>query len=304
MTAPSIVADTQQQSASLYPQRDPREGTMRRREFITLLGGAPAAWPLASYALQLSRPRRIGFLTSSSRPASIESSYHAGFLLGMRELGYVEGKDFIIEWRFAEGRLERFADFATELVQMDVDVLVPATPTAIRAVRQATRTIPIVMVFSTDPVGNGFVASLAHPGGIRLLSPCGILRGQDIQGREASRPAGRAAHTLVSGDQPQDSPSNWDRDPGAVARSRRRGDRMSAIMNGAISSHFFNLKAANAIGLTGPMSWLLRHPRDLWPKCCRRCSAGPPDTSTKCSKAPNLPTFPSSNRRHSSWSSI
>jgi len=165
MTAPSIVADTQQQSASLYPQRDPREGTMRRREFITLLGGAPAAWPLASYALQLSRPRRIGFLTSSSRPASIESSYHAGFLLGMRELGYVEGKDFIIEWRFAEGRLERFADFATELVQMDVDVLVPATPTAIRAVRQATRTIPIVMVFSTDPVGNGFVASLAHPGG-------------------------------------------------------------------------------------------------------------------------------------------
>ena len=83
----------------------------------------------------------------------------------MRELGYVEGKDFIIEWRFAEGKLERFADFAAELVQLNVDVLVPATPTAIPAVRQATSAIPIVMVFSTDPVGNGFIASLAHPGG-------------------------------------------------------------------------------------------------------------------------------------------
>ena len=83
----------------------------------------------------------------------------------MRQLGYVEGRDFIVEWRFAEGKLERFFDFAAELVQLNVDVLVPATPTAIRAVRQATRTIPIVMAFSTDPVGNGFIASLAHPGG-------------------------------------------------------------------------------------------------------------------------------------------
>ena len=139
---------------------------MKRREFITLLGRTAAAWPLAARAQQqLSKPRRIGLLTSSSRPVSIESSYHAGILLGMRELGYVEGKDFIIEWRFAEGKLERFADFAAELVQLNVDVLVPATPTAIPAVRQATRTIPIVMAFSTDPVGNGFIASLAHPGG-------------------------------------------------------------------------------------------------------------------------------------------
>ncbi|MBR1157225.1 MULTISPECIES: ABC transporter substrate-binding protein [unclassified Bradyrhizobium] len=139
---------------------------MRRRDVIIYLAGAAAAWPLAARAQQqLSKPRRIGLLTSSSRPVSIESSYHAGILLGMRELGYVEGKDFIIEWRFAEGKLERFADFAAELVQLNVDVLVPATPTAIPAVRQATRTIPIVMGFSTDPVGNGFIASLAHPGG-------------------------------------------------------------------------------------------------------------------------------------------
>jgi ABC-type uncharacterized transport system substrate-binding protein len=143
----------------------PGVGCMRRRDVIIHLGGAAAAWSLAARAQQLSKPRRIGLLTSSSRPVSIESSYHAGILLGMRELGYVEGKDFIIEWRFAEGKLERFADFAAELVQLNVDVLVPATPTAIPAVRQATSTIPIVMGFSTDPVGNGFIASLAHPGG-------------------------------------------------------------------------------------------------------------------------------------------
>jgi hypothetical protein len=86
-----------------------------RREFITLLGVAAAAWPLAARAQQTGRTRRIGFLTSSSPVVSIESSYHAGLLRGMRELGYVVGKDFIVEWRFAEGKLERFAEFAAEL---------------------------------------------------------------------------------------------------------------------------------------------------------------------------------------------
>jgi hypothetical protein len=109
--------------------------------------------------------RRIGFLTSSSPVVSIESSYHAGLLRGMRELGYVVGKDFIVEWRFAEGKLERFAEFAAELVRLNVDVFVLGTPTAVPAVRQATSSIPIVMGFSTDPVGNGFIASLARPGG-------------------------------------------------------------------------------------------------------------------------------------------
>ena len=83
----------------------------------------------------------------------------------MRELGHVEGKDFTIEWRFADGSYERFPDIATELVKLKVDVIVLATPVAVRPVQQATATIPIVMVYSTDPVGNGFVASLARPGG-------------------------------------------------------------------------------------------------------------------------------------------
>jgi len=145
-----------------------REGrmtvTIGRRELLAALGGA-AAWPLAARAQQAGRTRRIGFLTSSSPVVSIESSYHAGLLRGMRELGYVVGKDFIVEWRFAEGKLERFAEFAAELVRSNIDVFVLGTPTAVPPVRQATSSIPIVMGFSTDPVGNGFIASLARPGG-------------------------------------------------------------------------------------------------------------------------------------------
>jgi putative tryptophan/tyrosine transport system substrate-binding protein len=135
---------------------------MRRRAFLTLLGGA-AAWPLAARAQQAGKVWRIGFLAGGQRAAV--SHILAGFPQGMRELGYDEGKDFTIEWRFAEGNLERIPGFATEFVRMKVDVIVVATAAAVRAVQQATNTIPIVMCYSTDPVGNGFVASLARPDG-------------------------------------------------------------------------------------------------------------------------------------------
>ena len=88
-----------------------------------------------------------------------------GFTEGMRELGYAEGTDFTMEWRFAEGRYERFEVFAAEMTSLPVDVIVLGTPAAVRAMQRATSTIPIVMGYSTDPVGNGFVASLARPGG-------------------------------------------------------------------------------------------------------------------------------------------
>jgi len=83
----------------------------------------------------------------------------------MRQLGYVEGKNFVIEYRFAEGKYERFEDFANELVRLKADAIVLATPAAVRAMQNATDMIPIIMGFSSDPVGNGFVASLARPGG-------------------------------------------------------------------------------------------------------------------------------------------
>jgi putative tryptophan/tyrosine transport system substrate-binding protein len=103
--------------------------------------------------------RRIHFW----RIARCHIPYFGWISPGMRELGHVEGKDFTIEWRFADGSYERFPHIATELVKLKVDVIVLATPVAIRPVQQATATIPIVMVYSTDPVGNGFVASLARP---------------------------------------------------------------------------------------------------------------------------------------------
>ena len=136
---------------------------MRRRQFVSFVGVVPLALALMVRAQPSGKLRRIGFLSGSSQASA--SSILAGFPQGMRELGYVEGKDFTIEWRFAEGRYERFADFAAEMIGLNVDVVVLGTPAAVRAVMQATNTIPIVMGYCTDPVGNGFVTSLARPGG-------------------------------------------------------------------------------------------------------------------------------------------
>jgi putative ABC transport system substrate-binding protein len=138
---------------------------LRRRDFITLLGSAAAVWPRGAQAQRPAKVWRIGFLAGGSRPVPVNSNPYGGFLRGMLELGYVEGRDFTIEWRFAEGRVDVFPELAAELVRLNVDVIVLGTPTAVPAVQRATSTIPIVMGSSTDPVGSGYVASLAHPGG-------------------------------------------------------------------------------------------------------------------------------------------
>jgi putative tryptophan/tyrosine transport system substrate-binding protein len=137
---------------------------MRRREFVTLLGAA-ATWPLAARAQHNAPVRRVGFLLSAIPAAQFGLGDLGGFTQGMRELGYLEGKDFVIEWRSAEGQYERLPDLAAELVQMKVDVIVAGSTPAVRPAQQATTTIPIVMGNAMDPVGNGFVASLARPGG-------------------------------------------------------------------------------------------------------------------------------------------
>ena len=103
---------------------------------------------------------RIGFL-SASRP----QPQHEAFRQGLRELGYVEGQNTVIEWGFAEGNLDRISHHAAELVRLRVDFIVTGGPSATRAAKEATSTIPIVMAFDNDPVGNGFVAGLARPGG-------------------------------------------------------------------------------------------------------------------------------------------
>jgi putative tryptophan/tyrosine transport system substrate-binding protein len=139
------------------------EAPMKRRDFITLLGGAAAAWPLAARAQQTGKVWRIGYVAGVSRSAA--SGSYAAFVQGMRELGYVEGKDFVIEWRSVEGRYERFPEIAAELMRLKVDIFVTGVTAALPALQRATTTLPIVMAYSTDPVGNGLVASLVHPGG-------------------------------------------------------------------------------------------------------------------------------------------
>jgi hypothetical protein len=137
---------------------------MQRREFIGMAGLA-VAWPLRASAQSQGKIWRIGFLSGSSRPNVMDTGLAGAFIQGMRELGYTEGKNFLIEWRFAEGRYDAIPKLAAELVALKVDVIVLGTPAAIRPAQQATSTIPIVMGYSVDPVGSGFVASLARPGG-------------------------------------------------------------------------------------------------------------------------------------------
>src|SRR5262245_26771933 len=135
---------------------------MRRREFITLLGGAVAPWPLALRAEQ-GKLRTIGFLGQSTRAAG--SEWVAAFGQRLRELGWIEGRTITVEYRWAEGREERFAQGAAELVRLKVDVLVTSGTQSVMACQQATSVIPIVFATAGDPVNNGLVASLARPGG-------------------------------------------------------------------------------------------------------------------------------------------
>jgi putative tryptophan/tyrosine transport system substrate-binding protein len=145
---------------------------MRRRTFITLLGGA--AWPLAARAQQQSgRIARIGLLTRKT-DASVSVQIDA-FRQGLADLGWVEGKNIRIEHRDAEGRADRLPALAVELVLLNVDVIVTVDTPPTQAAKQATSTIPIVVAVSADPVGAGLVESLAHPGGnttgLSLLAP-------------------------------------------------------------------------------------------------------------------------------------
>jgi len=116
-------------------------------------------------ARRISKPTRIGFLVARSRPATSDMEYYGGLLLGLKELGYMEGVDFVIEWRFADGHYERLPSLASDLVQQRVDVIVASGNPAVRAAQQATTSIPIVMGTVIDPVANGFAESLARPGG-------------------------------------------------------------------------------------------------------------------------------------------
>ena len=133
-----------------------------RREFVTLLGGA-AAWPLAARAQQSHRVPRIGVLLLGT-PASFAGRTQA-FVEGLRDLGYVEGSTVAIEWKWGQDQVERLPDLAAELVSAQVDVIVTGGTPPAKTLKNATRTIPIVMAIVGDPVAAGLVDSLARPGG-------------------------------------------------------------------------------------------------------------------------------------------
>jgi putative ABC transport system substrate-binding protein len=135
---------------------------MKRREFITLAGGM-ALWPLAARAQQVEKVPTIGYLSpGSASPGPL--AYHDEFQRGLRELGYVEGRNIVIEYRFAEGNFGRLDQLAAELVRLNVDLIVSVVTQASLAAKNATSTIPIIIVSVGDPVGAGLVVSLARPG--------------------------------------------------------------------------------------------------------------------------------------------
>jgi putative tryptophan/tyrosine transport system substrate-binding protein len=134
---------------------------MKRREFITLLGGL-VVWPLAAHAQRAKLPT-VGFMGPLTQSA--QSDWTAAFVMSMRRHGWIDGDTVAIEYRWAEGRTERFAEIAAELVRLKVDVIVTAGTLATNAAKQATAEIPIVFGAVTDAVGSGIVESLSRPGG-------------------------------------------------------------------------------------------------------------------------------------------
>ena len=135
---------------------------MRRREFITLIGGATIAWPLAARTQQAGKLPTIGFLGAGTQ--TDWSRWTAAFVQRLRELGWIEDRTIAIEYRWADGRYDRFAEIAAEFVRLKVDVIVSGG-SAVPAMKQATSVIPIVFAVANEPVDSGLVASLARPGG-------------------------------------------------------------------------------------------------------------------------------------------
>jgi ABC-type uncharacterized transport system substrate-binding protein len=135
---------------------------IRRREFVFLLGGAAAAWPLAARAQQAGKLPTIGFLGTAA--SSAWGPWTAAFVQRLHELGWIEGRTVAIQYRWAEGRAERLAEIAAEFVRLKVDVIVTGGNAAVAA-KQASSVVPIVFALVDDPVGSGLVASLARPGG-------------------------------------------------------------------------------------------------------------------------------------------
>jgi ABC-type uncharacterized transport system substrate-binding protein len=138
---------------------------MRRREFITLLGSAAVAWPVVAHAQQPERMRRIGVIMPFAASDPQAQARNAAFLQGLQQLGWTVGRNVQIDYRWSGGSLDRTRRYATEMVALAPDVILASGSAAVGQLLQTTRTVPIVFAIVPDPVGNGFVESLARPGG-------------------------------------------------------------------------------------------------------------------------------------------
>ena len=137
---------------------------IRRREFITLVGGAAAAWPLAARAQQPERMRRIGVLAPLAADDSQAQARNAAFLQGLQQLGWTVGRNVTIDFRWVAGNADNARRFATELLALGPDVILAPGTSTLAPLLQASRVVPIVFVHVADPVGGGFIESLALPG--------------------------------------------------------------------------------------------------------------------------------------------
>ena len=138
---------------------------MRRRDFVTLLGGTVAAWPLAVQAQKLAQTRRVSVLLGLAENDPLQNARLKAFRLGMRDLEWIEGRNIQVEYRFAGANLALINQHVAELIRSAPDAIVANSTPVLAALRTATSTIPIVFVIVNDPVGQGFIPNLTHPGG-------------------------------------------------------------------------------------------------------------------------------------------
>ena len=300
---------------------------MQRRSFLTLLGASAAAWPLAVRAQQRRLPT-IGYLDSCT--AAISSQDTSAFLQRLRELSWIEGRTIAIEYRFAEGRSERYAEIAAEFVQLKVDVIVASTTSPVAAAKRATAVIPIVGVNLGDPVGSGLVTGLARPGGnVTGLSSQGTdLAGKKVELLREVVPTLR--HLAVLVEIGIDASSLITDEVRAAARTlglevvpmeiRRAADIVPAfealkgraeaifVLGGALINTNRARVHTLAMGARLPAIYNARSYVEAgglmsYGPNARTCTSAPPNSSTRSCAGRNRPTSRSSSRRDSSLSS-
>ena len=194
---------------------------MKRREFITLIGGAVAAWPLAARAQQREGMRRIGVLTNLAADDPVGQVRNTAFAQALAQLGWTIGENLLIDYRWAAGDAERIRKHAAELVALAPDVMLAPGAAGVGPMLHATRTVPIVFVLVPDPVGAGFVDSLARPGGNATGFILRIWHGREMAGTAQGDRAARDASGGPSGSRHNRRGRPVRRHPGrgAVARS-------------------------------------------------------------------------------------